>query len=109
MSTKSACGPDRDPEFFGELDELFARYPEAADRYVVVCLRLETEVLKIDFSRQVGVSRVDGGRIVTEFHDRDERDSLPADRRRPCCAWKPSAGCITECDDDPVFEGRSSR
>lgn len=30
MSTKPACGPERDPEFFDEVDRLFAKYPEAA-------------------------------------------------------------------------------
>lgn len=102
MKKKPACGPDRDPEFFGELDKLFARYPEAASRYAVTCLRMETEILKIDFSKQVGVSRIDDGRIITEFHDRDKREDSPTGRGRPCCAWKPSAGCITECDDPPI-------
>ncbi|MGW5850216.1 hypothetical protein ACWFQ8_20080 [Streptomyces sp. NPDC055254] len=95
MKAKPACGPERDPEFFRELDSVFAKYPEAADRYAVTCLRMELETLKIDFSKQQGVSRIEDGRIITEFHDRD--DATP--RRRACCAWKPSAGCIRQCEE----------
>ncbi|QGV81841.1 hypothetical protein [Streptomyces ficellus] len=95
MKAKAACGPERDPEFFRELDRVFAEFPDAADRYAVTCLAVELDVLKIDFTRQVGVSRVEDGRVVTEFVDRDE----PTPRRRACCAWKPSAGCIRQCEE----------
>ncbi|OEJ21147.1 hypothetical protein AR457_41300 [Streptomyces agglomeratus] len=89
MNTKPACGPERDPDFFEEVDKLFAKHPEAADRYAVKCRRLELEILKIDFKKQVGVTRIEDGRIVTEFLDRDkvERDAGLA---RMCCEWPKS-------------------
>ncbi|WP_424890259.1 hypothetical protein [Streptomyces sp. XH2] len=85
MNAKPACGPERDPEFFGEIEKVFAKYPEAAGRYAVRCKRLELEVLKIDFQKQVGVTRIEDGRIITEFLDRDE--VLKRDSESPCCEW----------------------
>ncbi|MEU0947524.1 hypothetical protein ABZ379_33220 [Streptomyces canus] len=95
MTTKSNCGPQADPEFFGALDKLFEQYPEAADRYMVKSMSLELDVLKIDFRRQVGVSRVEDGRIITEFVDRDPT------RHRQCCGYH-HGECILVCDDPPV-------
>ncbi|WP_326574263.1 hypothetical protein OG889_04260 [Streptomyces sp. NBC_00481] len=83
MNTKPACGPERDPDFFEEVDKLFAKYPEAADRYAVKCRRLEVDILKIDFSKQVGVRRIEDGRIVTEFVDRDKAEHSSSG----CCEW----------------------
>ncbi|MFF4948672.1 hypothetical protein [Streptomyces chattanoogensis] len=85
MKTKHACGPERDPEFFEDVDKLFAKYPEAAGRYAVTCRRLELEILKIDFSKQVGVTRIDDGRIITEFYDRD--DDIVRSAHHACCEW----------------------
>ncbi|MFB7864858.1 hypothetical protein [Streptomyces sp. NPDC056069] len=86
MNTKPACGPERDPDFFEEVDKLFARHPEAAKRYAVTCRRLELEILKIDFKKQVGVTRIDDGRIVTEFVDRDTVEATRS-AHHACCEW----------------------
>ncbi|WFB11316.1 hypothetical protein LRS74_32965 [Streptomyces sp. LX-29] len=83
MNTKPACGPQRDPDFFEEVDRLFAKYPEAAGRYAVKCRRLELEILKIDFKMQVGVTRIEDGRLITEFVDRDK----VARAHHACCEW----------------------
>ncbi|MFE3198031.1 hypothetical protein [Embleya sp. NPDC059237] len=99
MKTKPACGPQRDPEFFEEIDKLFAKYPEAAGRYAVSCLRLETVVLKIDFERQVGVSRVEDGRIITEFHDRED-DIVRLYRHTSCCQYVHGYECVRLCPVD---------
>ncbi|MGW7331419.1 hypothetical protein ACWGIU_23100 [Streptomyces sp. NPDC054840] len=34
MNEKPACGPERDPEFFADIDKVFAQYPEAARRVI---------------------------------------------------------------------------
>jgi hypothetical protein len=94
MKTKPACGPERDPEFFDEIDKVFARHPEAARRYAVRCLRRELDVLKIDFSRQVGLSRVEDGRIITEFYDRD--DDKVRSSHHACCEWH-EGHCYEQC------------
>jgi hypothetical protein len=85
MKAKPACGPERDPEFFDELAKLLARYPEAAGRYGVRCMRAENEILKIDFSKQIGVARIEDGRIITEFVDRD--DDIVRSAHHACCEW----------------------
>ncbi|MDH6604477.1 hypothetical protein M2164_000112 [Streptomyces sp. SAI-208] len=95
MTTKSNCGPQADPEFFKALNKLFEQYPQAADRYMVKSMSLELDVLKIDFRTQVGVSRVEDGRIITEFVDRDPT------RDRDCCGYWHSE-CVLICDDPPV-------
>ncbi|MFE7511357.1 hypothetical protein [Streptomyces sp. NPDC057540] len=98
MDAKAGCGPQSDPEFFAALDDLFARYPEAADKYAVTCMTMQLDVLKIDFRRQVGVSRVEEGRLVTEYVD---RDAATRTRSGTCCGWW-HGECILKCDPPPV-------
>ncbi|MFC9685190.1 hypothetical protein [Streptomyces sp. NPDC056948] len=95
MTTKSTCGPQSDPEFFDALNKLFDQYPEAADRYAVKSMTMELDILKIDFRTQVGVSRVEDGRIITEFVDRDPT------RDRDCCGYW-HGECVLLCDPPPV-------
>jgi hypothetical protein len=97
MDIKPACGPERDPEFFEEINKVLTRYPEAAQRYSVSCLRLETVVLKIDLEKQIGISRVEDGRIITEFYDRDDEENVPKDLLTHCCTYNHS-GCVHLCD-----------
>lgn len=82
MNTNAGCGPQSDPEFFDALNKLFAQYPEAADKYAIKCMTVELDVLKIDFRKQLGVSRIDDGRVITEYVDRD-----PGRSGGDCCAW----------------------
>ncbi|WP_328329296.1 MULTISPECIES: hypothetical protein [unclassified Streptomyces] len=99
MNQRNACGPERDPEFFEELEAVFARHPEAAGRYSVQCTRQTSHVLKVDFAKQVGVSRIDGGRIVTEFRD---RDYSAGSIEWWCCEWVRTDGgflCVRFCAD----------
>ncbi|MGQ4390203.1 hypothetical protein [Streptomyces sp. SAS_270] len=94
MTRKPTCGPRSDPEFFDALNKLFDQYPEAADKYAVKCMTMELDILKIDFRKQEGVSRIEDGRIITEYVDRD-----PA-RRADCCGWW-HGECILKCDPPP--------
>ncbi|MEU0166055.1 hypothetical protein [Streptomyces iakyrus] len=63
------CMPTEDAEFHEAIREVFRRYPEAQGKYALSSLALENE-MKIDFSEKVGVSRVEGDSIITEFKDR---------------------------------------
>ncbi|MFF4421593.1 hypothetical protein ACFY04_12530 [Streptomyces sp. NPDC001549] len=94
MTTKLACGPQSDPEFFDALNKLFDQYPEAADKYAIKCMRMELDGLKIDFGKQVGVSRIEDGRVITEYVDRDPT------RGHDCCGWW-HGECILACDPWP--------
>lgn len=94
MNAKAGCGPQSDPEFFDALNKLFAQYPEAADKYAVKCMTMELDVLKVDFRKQVGVSRIEDGRIVTEYVDRS------VTRGGDCCGWW-HGECVLECDPWP--------
>ncbi|MFG2899881.1 hypothetical protein ACGFZH_22730 [Streptomyces zaomyceticus] len=94
MNARTGCGPQSDPEFFQALNKLFDQYPEAADRYAIKCMTLELDGLKIDFRKQVGRSHIEGGRVITEYVDRD-----PA-RSGDCCGWWHNE-CILECDPWP--------
>ncbi|MFD8479536.1 hypothetical protein [Kitasatospora sp. NPDC059673] len=99
MTHKAQCGPERDPEFFRELDAVFAKHPDSSRRYAVRCLATEVEVLKVDFTKQVGVSRIEGDRIVTEFRSRE--DFIDGGEDEPaCCEWigeSPHKTCAVYC------------
>ncbi|MFH8384742.1 hypothetical protein ACH4E7_28015 [Kitasatospora sp. NPDC018058] len=99
MTRKTRCGPERDPEFFKDLAAVFAKHPDTSRRYSVQCLHGETEVLKVDFKKQIGLSRIEGDRIVTEFRNRDEFEDDPEDEPL-CCEWAgeaPHMFCIRYC------------
>ncbi|WP_129311511.1 hypothetical protein [Streptomyces sp. L2] len=95
MINEPACGPQSDPEFFDALNKLFELYPEAADKYAIKCMTMELDILKIDFRKQEGVSRVEDGRIVTAYVDRD-----PTRSATDCCGWW-HGECILKCDPTP--------
>ncbi|MEU8990444.1 hypothetical protein AB0C98_29115 [Streptomyces sp. NPDC048558] len=61
--------PDEDVEFRSAITEVFRKYPEAQQKYALASLDLENR-MKIDFDKEVGVSRIEGRRIITEFRDR---------------------------------------
>ncbi|MFJ4282090.1 hypothetical protein [Streptomyces massasporeus] len=76
-----ACMPTEDVEFHEAIKEVFRRYPEVQDKYALASLDLENE-MKINFDEKVGVSRIEGGKIITEFK---ERKSVI--RARICLKW----------------------
>ncbi|MGI5366757.1 hypothetical protein [Streptomyces iakyrus] len=75
------CMPTEDVEFHEAIKEVFRRYPEAQSKYALSSLALENE-MKIDFSQKVGVSRVEGDSIITEFKDRES-----VVRMQLCLKW----------------------
>ncbi|MFF7443723.1 hypothetical protein [Streptomyces sp. NPDC008122] len=96
MNARVGCGPQSDIEFFDALNKLFAQYPEAADKYAIKCMTMELDTLKIDFRKQEGVSRIEDGRIITEFVDQD-----PTRSNADCCCWW-HGECILKCERPPV-------
>lgn len=97
MKAKTASGPTVDKEFFADLKDVFARHPDVARKYAVRDRSLETDLLQIDFNRQYGVSRIEDGRIITEFRDRSDQE-LSA--HHMCCEWVGDdwdGGCVFWC------------
>ncbi|MGW3550732.1 hypothetical protein ACWDLL_07655, partial [Streptomyces griseoincarnatus] len=68
--TTTDYGTKADTAFFREITDVFAKHPEAAQKYALASLALEKQ-LGIDYGRQHAVSRIEDGRIVTEFYDRE--------------------------------------
>jgi hypothetical protein len=81
MGEEGKCGPETDSDFFYELRAVFDKYPDAAQMYSVRCRTLENDIMRIDLERQVGVSRIEGHQIITEFRDSDDEGA------GPCCEW----------------------
>jgi hypothetical protein len=82
------CGPDGgDAEFFNELAPVFEKFPDAARKYVIRCIDHETDIMKIDFEKMIGIARIEGDRVITEFRDKtlppDGTDLAPS----ICCQW----------------------
>jgi hypothetical protein len=79
------CGPDYDKEFFDDATAVFKKHPAAAKRYCIKCIDHEVDLLKIDFDKKVGSVRVDGDKIIKEFHDRSSVDENTL--RGGCCEY----------------------
>ncbi|MEV7121625.1 hypothetical protein [Kitasatospora griseola] len=99
MTHQAQCGPERDPEFFKDVAAVFAKYPESSKRYSVRCLAAETELLGVDFTKQVAVSRIEGGRMVTEFVSRDDFGNESEDGPFCCelAGEAPHMFCVRYC------------
>ncbi|MCF0077093.1 hypothetical protein [Streptomyces lomondensis] len=61
--------PNEDAEFHNAIKEVFLKYPEAQGKYALSSLQLENE-MAIDWENEVGVSRIEDRKIITEFVDR---------------------------------------
>ncbi|MFD5377525.1 hypothetical protein ACFWJE_24395 [Streptomyces griseoincarnatus] len=83
--TTTDYGAKADTAFFREITDVFAKHPEAAQKYALASLALE-EQLGIDYGRQHAVSRIEDGRIVTEFHDRETGPQVI--RASACIKWE---------------------
>jgi hypothetical protein len=94
---KTVAGPTVDTAFFDDLAEVFDRYPDMARKYAVRDLTIERDVLHIDFEKQHAVTHIDGKRIITEFHDRDEK--VVRSSHHACCEWIKNGrwSCVQQC------------
>ncbi|MCY0958484.1 hypothetical protein [Streptomyces sp. H27-H5] len=90
-------GPKEDTEFFEEVEALFKKHAEVSKKYSVRYIGAEVDALKLDFTKTVAVSRLEGKQLITDFVDRatvikdksgggsDEEEMLEANRF--CCEW----------------------
>ncbi|MEV7106128.1 hypothetical protein [Streptomyces atroolivaceus] len=84
-----------DTEFLAEVAELFRKHPEAARKYGLASFTLERR-MEVDYTKQYGVSWIEGDRIITEFRLRDKNP--PEDRMRICVKYE-LHGQDLECVD----------
>jgi hypothetical protein len=92
MSEEHACGPDSDTAFFNALAEVFDRFPEKRGQYAVSCVDHETGIMKIDFSKQTAIARIENGQVIERFADR-----AVATSGLICCKWWRSSDNTWEC------------
>lgn len=99
MSAEHRCGPDHDAEFFNEADALFQKFPHLAKKYAIKCLDHEIDLLGVDYAQQIGASRVEGNRVVTQFEPAHLADSAKVDAA--CCQFgyrtDPRTGNLDGC------------
>jgi hypothetical protein len=85
------CGPDGgDAAFFNEVAPIFEKFPDAARKYVIRCIDHETDIMNIDFTKMIGMARIEGDRVITEFLDRKKTLGVDAAGAAPviCCQWE---------------------
>ena len=94
MTNQHACGPRADAEFFADFSALMQKYPHLANKYHVVCVDHETEILKVDFKKQGALRRIEGQTIITEFRPLQE---LQSSKSEICCGWDCPVGQHCKC------------
>lgn len=87
------CGPNADPEFFAGFLELMEKFPHLRRKYQVACVDHETDVLKINFAETAACSKIDGGKIITEFRPIGSINANLLD----CCQWGDDGMGHTKC------------
>ncbi|MFN0021535.1 MAG: hypothetical protein ACKVP0_25060 [Pirellulaceae bacterium] len=78
------CGPDHDKAFFKAVTKLFKKFPDLANKYAIECVDHETEIMNIDFGKQVAVSKIVGKKVITEFTTIKKAERIPT---KVCCRW----------------------
>lgn len=87
MHDEHRCGPEHYPEFFDQIDAVFKKFPEAARKYSLKCTWHEQSVLKVDYAKVIGVSRIEGKKIITEFKKRADVDTKKLASPGGCCQY----------------------
>lgn len=98
MKAKPKIGPTHDTAFFNDIQAVFEKYPDVAKGYSIGYIGGVVDGMGVDLDRQVGVSTVRGGEIVTKYVARSSRhDDGPPDELG-CFRWVWRAGgwvCVT--------------
>lgn len=95
MSDEHCCGPKYHGDFFNEVLAVFKKHPEAARNYAIACIDHETEMMGIDFATTVGINKIDGNKITTEFTNKERWKQInEATPTSKCCKWDKDGNCI---------------
>ncbi|GGU97016.1 hypothetical protein GCM10010495_04130 [Kitasatospora herbaricolor] len=92
MTTKQQSYALEDIAFFEAVKAAFDQHPGAGGRYALASLTLEN-AMGVDLARKSGFSRVEDGRIITEFVDRDA-PVLRSTSHRTCRKWDFNGDCL---------------
>ncbi|MDQ0962076.1 hypothetical protein QFZ66_005954 [Streptomyces sp. B4I13] len=93
MKAKPKIGPTHDTAFFDDIQAVFEQHPNVAKNYAIGHIGEVVDVMGIDLDRQVGMSTVRDGELVTKYVDR--RPEVPED---PGCirwVWRGEWVCAT--------------
>lgn len=88
MSDYAGGDADRDA-FFAALGRVFEEFRNVSKGYAICDLTRSARTVGGDMENQVGISRTESGRIVTEFSDSSFFPDLTEDK---CWVWVPSIG-----------------
>ncbi|WP_406368264.1 hypothetical protein [Streptomyces sp. NBC_01546] len=99
MKAKPKIGPTHDTAFFNDIQAVFEKYPDVAKNYSIDYIGGVVDVMGVDLDRQVGMSTVRDGEIVTKYADRSSgRNPGPPPEEEGCFRWALRAGewvCVT--------------
>ena len=88
MSDYAGGDADRDA-FFAALGRVFEEFRQVSKGYAICDLSRLARTAGGDIENQIGISRAEGGRIVTEFSDIPLPPGITEDE---CIAWVPGFG-----------------
>ncbi|MER6257110.1 hypothetical protein ABT224_37840 [Streptomyces sp. NPDC001584] len=92
MKAKPKIGPTHDTAFFNELQAVFENYLDIAKNYSIGYIGGVGDVMGVDLDRQVGVSTVRDGEIVTKYVDRSPGPGEGPPEEEGCFRWVWRAG-----------------
>ena len=94
------CGPQFATRFFTAVhDAVIAA--NVHSRYLISCVDHETQILGVDFKQKAGITRVENGRLITEFV---KRDSLATHGALQAYKWLGSTPICFLCDQSDLRE-----
>src|SRR5215207_2526255 len=106
MTEQQTCGPEVDSQFFNELQAVFDKFPDVAQKYSIRCVVPENEKIlsilgkdpmQFDFKRRVENYLIKGHQVITEYEDIGD-DEPRAGSFNACCEWH-DRKCVFECPE----------
>ncbi|MET9734493.1 hypothetical protein ABZZ79_28805 [Streptomyces sp. NPDC006458] len=92
MKAKPKIGPAHDTALFNDIQAVFEKYPDVAKNYSIGYIGGVVDVMGVDLDRQVGVSTVRDGEIVTKYVDRSPGPRSGPPEEAGCFRWVWRAG-----------------
>ena len=106
MADQQTCGPEVDRDFFNDLQAVFDKFPDAAQKYSIRCAGAENEKIlsilgkdpmQLDFQRRVGNYLIKGHKVITEFEEVDDAEPRAHGFHR--CCERDDGNCVEWCQE----------